>query len=190
MKKRTQFFLFALCPLIPLSSRFAYGLVISIALFWLYFFAILMRKLVKPFVPEKVRFWIELACLGFITTLFITILKAIYPVLVISCEFYIYLAIFSCMLQGIGDSLASYPQTVFPLIPFILAFSAVRELFGFGGLSFPSYTGFIEIPILPQFPYYSVRFWGTTGGALILLGGICWFCNYLGHKLSLSEGKF
>ncbi|HHU36161.1 MAG TPA: hypothetical protein GXZ47_02915 [Treponema sp.] len=173
MKKKLSLFLFSLCPLIPATSRFAYALIFSAAILFYYGAGILFRELVKKLDSQSFGQLLELVGLAGTAALFFGILNGVYPLLALSLELYIYLSAFSYLLlisitmdHGTSDSFS--PIILF--IPLLLLFSAIREIFGLGTISFPVYSGFIEFTLIPPRNSLIFRFLGTGGGALMLTG--------------------
>lgn len=173
MKNKHSLFLFSLCPLIPATSRFAYALIFSVAILFYYGSGILFRELVKKFNSQSLGRFLELIGLAGTAALFYGILNGVYPLLALSLELYIYLSAFSYLLlisitMNHGNSDSFSPIILF--IPFLLLFSAVREVVGLGTISFPAYSGFIEFVLIPSSNSMIFRFLGTGGGALMLTG--------------------
>jgi Na+-translocating ferredoxin:NAD+ oxidoreductase RnfE subunit len=190
MKKNSFVFLFALCPLIPASVRLSYGIILCCAFIWLFLTGLLFREIVRKINPGNAGPYIELVCIAGSATLFNLVLQWMFPVLFLSLDFYVYLTAFSFILLVSIDFGSLKNRSLNPVVPFIpvlLVFSAIRELMGFGTLSFPVRTGFMEIVILPDFSRYGLGFWGTAGGAFILLGMVAWLSKFLRRKASLSE---
>ncbi len=173
MKNKLSIFLFALCPLIPATSRFAYGLIFSIAILLYYGAGILLRELVKHVDDGPLGQILELSGLAGTAALCYGILGGVYPLLALSLELYIYLSAFSVILlisisstAGNSDSFA--PVIIF--IPLLILFSLIREILGLGTISLPVYSGFFEITVIPQDNPWITRIVGTGAGALILAG--------------------
>ena len=182
MKKNSLIFLFALCPLIPAASHFAYGLVLSADIAWLFLSGLLFSELVKKIAPGEAGPYIELVCLGASATVFLLVLQGIFPVLSVSLGLYVYITAFSYVLLSSIDSFSLHDRKFLPVVPFIpvlLVFSLCREILGFGTVSLPLPSGMLEITVVPGFAEYGIGFWGTAGGALILLGIFSWLAKYL-----------
>lgn len=173
MKNKLSIFLFALCPLIPATSRFAYGLIFSVAILFYYGSGILLRELVKRVDDGPLGQVLELSGLAGTAALFYGILGGVYPLLALSLELYIYLSAFSVILlisltsKSINSDSFS-PVVIF--IPLLIAFSLIREVLGLGTISIPVYSGFLEITVIPPDNPWITRIIGTGGGALILAG--------------------
>ncbi len=187
MKPGNIFFLFALFPLIPASSTLAYGIVISIAIVWYFLSGILCKRLVSMIDAGPAGIVAELVCLGGSASLFLCFLRAFSPLIAVSLSLYAILSGFTFVLLVSIDrfpEISGFQIPVLRFIPFYLLFSALRELLSFGSLSVPVRSGTMTFPILPAFDSYRLGFWGTTGGALILLGLIAWLAKYLNRRIS------
>lgn len=173
MKNKQSLFLFSLCPLIPATSRFAYALVFSAAILFYYGAGLLLRELVKRLTVGPFAQVFELSGLAGTAALFIGILAGVYPLLALSLELYIYLSAFSYLLLvsiNTSNRNADSFSPVILFIPVLVLFTAVREVLGLGTISLPSFTGLLEITIIPSGNSLILRVLGTGGGALILTG--------------------
>lgn len=185
MKKNTIVFLIALCPLIPAASRFSYGLVLCFALIWLFVSGVIFRELIKLIVPGESWLFFELVCLGGSASVFFLVLQGFYPILSLSLDIYIYFIAFSLVLVTSIERFSTSSQSFIPILyfcPMLLLFSVLREILGFGTISVPVASGFIEFSVLPYFEKYGLGFWGTNGGALILIGIFAWIVMVLNKK--------
>lgn len=187
MKKNPVIFLFALCPLVPVSARFGYALVMALALCWYFLTGIAFRELVKKLDLSSAGPTIELVALAFSATIYYLILRWMIPTLAVSLGLYVFVSAFSyLLLLGIdtfsSDSLESIPLLQF--VPTLIIFSVFRELLGFGTISLPVPEGLMIVPVLPGFASYGIRFWGTTSGAFILLGVLAWAAKYFHRRIS------
>ncbi len=190
MKKHTIVFLFALCPLIPAASRFSYGLILCFALIWLFLSGLLFRELIKKIVPDDAGFYLELVCIAASATVFYQVLEAVFPVLAVSLGLYIFISSFSYLVITSIDRFSADKESFLPIVsffPILLVFSLIREIFGFGTISFPVPSGFIEFTVLPYFEQYGLGFWGTAGGALILIGIFSWLVKYVNRRASIVK---
>ncbi len=190
MKKNAIIFLFALCPLIPVASHLAYGIILAADLIWLFFSGLLISELVKKISPGEAGPYIELTCLGASASIFFLVLQGLFPILSVSLGLYVYIVAFSYVLLSSIDSFSFHDWNFLPIVPFIpvlLLFSLVRELLGFGTISIPVRTGLFELRVLGEFAEYGIGFWGTAGGALILLGIFSWLAKYLRRKATTTK---
>jgi Na+-translocating ferredoxin:NAD+ oxidoreductase RnfE subunit len=187
MKKNTAVFLFALCPLVPAASNLAYGIVLAAACIWLLCWGLIFREIVRLINAGNAGPFVELACLAGSATLFNLLLQLFFPVLAISLSLYVYLSAFSCVLLVSIDNYSFNSGKfvpVFPFVPVLLGFSAFRELLGHGTISFPVPSGITHLDVFPAFEYWGIGFWGTSAGALILLGILVYAVTFIDRKAS------
>lgn len=187
MKKNTAVLLLALCPLVPAASRLAYGIILSLSIVWLFLLGIFFREVVRKIDAGKAGPYIELSCLAGSATVFTLLLQIFFPVLYVSLGFYVYLSAFSCVLLASIDLFSARDLKYLPVLPFIpllLFFSCVRELLGNGTISVPVFTGILELTVFPEFSYWGLGFWGTSGGAIILLGIFTWLAKFIQRRVS------
>lgn len=187
MKPANLFFLFALFPLIPGSATLAYGIVLSGAILWYFFTGILCKRLVILMEIGSAGTIAELTCLAASASMYLGLLRFIAPFFAVALSFQVILSAFAFVLLVSIDRFPGIRAVYAPVIrfiPFYLFFSAFRELLAFGSLSLPTRDGIWSIPILPSFEYYRLGFWGTTGGALILLGFITWFAKFMNRRVA------
>lgn len=191
MKRHSVIFLFALCPLIPAAVRLGYGLILCAAFIWIFLAGLLFREIVQKINPGEAGPYIELVCIGAAATLFNLVFQWLFPVIFVSLGFYVYLTAFSFILLvsvDFGSLKKRSFNPVLPFIPLLLAFSAIRELLGYGTLSVPTRNGIAEVTILPSFSLYGLGFWGTAAGAFILLGIIAWLSRVI-QRASAAKGR-
>ena len=187
MKKNSVIFLFALCPLVPVSSRLAYAIVMAVALCWFFVLGVAFRELVRKLDISTAGPTVELVSLAFSATVFYLALQWLSPVISISLGLYVFLSAFSYLiLFGIDtfspNSLESIPLVRF--VPMMVFFSIARELLGFGSISLPSPSGLLIVSVFPGLASHCIGFWRTTGGAFVLLGIIAWAVKYLHRRIS------
>ncbi len=185
MKKKQEslIFIFGMCPLIPASSNFAYGLVMAVMVWLVFFSGILGQFLAKTFeVKKNSKFFISVFVIS-LTTVFNFLLQGIFPLLQGAIQLYIYILSFSYIIfLCLEDYYSNVESLEFPATYSILflIISALRELFAFGSLSLPSTSCFISFKLLFFLENPPFRFFGSTAGAFILLGIALWI--YLSKK--------
>jgi Na+-translocating ferredoxin:NAD+ oxidoreductase RnfE subunit len=187
MKKKPAIFLFALCPLVPAASRLSYGIVLSLAMLWILLWGFLFREIVRRMNAGKAGLYIEFTCLAGSATVFTALLRLFSPVLALSLGLYVFLAAFSGILLVSIDffSVKGKPfLPALPFVPFLALFSCIREILGTGTVSFPTPDGMTEIPVIPAFETCGLGFWGTSCGALILLGIFAWIVKFSRRRIA------
>lgn len=177
MRKNSIVFVLGLCPLAVTSSHFAYGILMSISV-WVIFFSGLLAEFLGELLSVSKQEKLFKNIFSFsLVMIYTAIMRILFPVLFISLEFYIYLSAFSYIIYVSIHDYYTYAEAIeMPLIYslLILSLSLVRELCAFGSVSFPSISGlavfniFKTIGVTPP-----LRFLGTTAGAIIVLGIFC-----------------
>lgn len=187
MKKNNGLFLFSLCPLIPATSRLAYGLVLTVVILVFYGAGLLFRELIRRMRPGTAGPAIELLCLACTAMLLTVTLEGLYPIIAIAITPYIYVSAFSFIVLVSVDSFSLRSRQRPPILPFIptlMVFSALREMVGNGTVSLPSAAGIVEFSLLqPGTDFKIIAFWGTAGGALVLAGVCSWLYRVLVSRI-------
>lgn len=187
MKRGNVLFLFALFPLVPASNTLANAIVLSVALVWFYLTGLLLRYLVERSDLQKAGPVAELTCLAGSAAVFLEVLSFISPLLALTLSFHVVLSAFAFLLLVSIDKFSAEDALSAPVlrfIPFYIAFSVIRELLAFGTISVPARNGTLFVTVLGSFESYRLGFWGTTGGALIMLGAVTWITKYVNRRIS------
>lgn len=185
MKNNTVAFLFALCPLVPAAVRLSYGIVLTVAFLWFLLTGLGIRELVRKLRTGDAGPYIEMVGIAASATLFTLALQWLCPILSVSLGLYVYLTAFSFIILvsiDFGSLKNGSFIPVLPFIPMLLAFSAIRELLGFGTVSLPTQTGIFEFTVIPGFDFWGLGFWGTAAGAFFLLGIATWLIKFRQRK--------
>ena len=175
MANKSIIFFLGLCPIIPLAAHFAEGM-IFIAEFWLLFGAGIVSKMFIDYLKiGKTSQVVLYTGIMLAAALYAQVIGAVFPVIAVSVERYIYIAAFSYILI---ISLGMYNSSRYPLeLPVTYSFlvasvSLLREFVVFGTLSLPAPSGLFSITLLPfRLP---LKFWGSSAGVLMLLGIALW----------------
>ncbi len=188
MKKDQEslIFIFGMCPLIPASSNFAYGIVMAVMVWLVFFSGILGNLLVKIFKIQKAsKFFVSFFVIS-LTSVFNFLLQGMFPVIQGAIQLYIYILSFSYVIfLCLEDYYSNVESLEFPARYSILflIISAFRELFSFGAISLPAPSGFLSFKVLFFLENPPFRFFGSNAGALILLGIALWI------YLSIRDGS-
>lgn len=175
--KEFAIFTFGLCPLIPAASNFAYGIILSVSI-WVVFFSKIFTLSFTAMLDIKRygHIFSNIFTIGVIT-FFNFLLSSLFPVIHDAIKLYLYIFGVSYILFLSVQNYSEESESLdFPIMysVLILAVSLIRELFSFGTISFPIPSGFLMIR-LPYFSTYPLmRFIGTTAGSFILLGILSW----------------
>lgn len=190
MKKKAAVFLFSLCPLVPAASTLANGIVLSAAVVWLFVFGLAFREIIRRIAAGSAGPYLELTCLAGSATLFNIVLQLFFPLISVSLSLFAYLSAFSCVLLVSIDNYAYNSgkfAPVFGFIPVILCFSAMRELAGQGSVSLPTPSGIARFVVFPAFDRWGIGFWGTSAGALLMLGTLVCAVTFMDRRESAKK---
>ena len=176
MKKNSLVFIAGLSPLIPCSSRFGYGLLIALEVWFLFFASILANKVSEMLAVKKSSFAFNLLFVVACASLYSVIVSALFPIAEFTRRFYIFFTSFSYILfLCVTDYRENYQS--FSLISFysvfIILFSLLRELLLQGSLSFLIPTGFFVFRLIPE-KLLIFTFLGSQIGTFFLLAIIVW----------------
>lgn len=186
VKNKTMIpFMFGLCPLIPVSSNFAYGFIFACCV-WVLFFSGLLAEIIAGLLEMNKCKTVFIKTFIAAASAFLNfLLQGLFPIVQGSLQLFIYILGFSyIILLSLENYYADAESLSFPAVYSILALilSALRELFAFGSLSLPVPSGFLTL----AFPYFSenppMRFLGTTAGAFVLSALSAWLFFSIKHN--------
>lgn len=175
--KKLMVFVLGLCPIIPAASNFAYGIVLAVLL-WVIFFLGLLGNYAGKLMDIN-RFNSVFVSIFMITgtALVNAFLEGVLPIIHGPLQVYTYILTFSYIVflglkQYYEDSESLDVPIWYSVL--ILILSALREFFAFGSISFPVSSGFLSLrlPFFSDYPPF--RFLGTAAGAFIILALIIW----------------
>ncbi len=176
-------FIFGMCPLIPASSNFAYGIIMAVMVWLVFFSGILARLVAKSLEMQKsANIFISLFVI-LMATIFNFLLQGIFPIMQGALQLYIYILSFSYIIfLCLQDYYSNVESLEFPASysVLLLVISLFRELFAFGSISIPLPSEFFSFKVLFFFEQAPFRFLGSNAGALIMLGIGLWL--YLSKK--------
>lgn len=192
----------SLCPVIPATTRLGYGIYLAVGILWIFFFSVISRFLSKQMRVESISTLVEAVIVLSSVILYEQIASFFMPVVVNTLSLFLYLEAFISILMmtvctreyGVSrngsfrEVFLEYFFVAFRFIIFILLFSLVRELVGFGTFSVPNTTGIYVIQLIPGVSASLFRYLVSTGGGLLLAGvSICLSRVFTG-KLASYEG--
>ena len=183
----------ALVMLIPVPSRFAYGLVLLIEFVFLIVLGILFRALLAKIKIEE--FQNSLVPVAMITSaiIFRQLLILISPQMAFTLGYILYLPPVSAYLLGLladeksasvyGDIKKNLRILISIFIPIIIVF-IFRDLVGYGTLTLPSHNGLFVMHIIPQTAdlHPVTVFFASIPGAFISLALCIFIINRFGLK--------
>lgn len=171
-----------LCPLVPGTGRFAYGLYLAMALIFILFFAIISRFLILKSGFRETEHYVTLLFVISGAVVFHKLMSFFLPVLAYTLEFYVYLSAFSGLILFFlfskeseaafaGDFKEILGEGLFVSLRFFilfLLFGALREIAGYGSLSVPVFSGIKAVSLFSVVDYPLFKFAASTGGGLVV----------------------
>lgn len=188
--------LLGLCPALGVSTMVSNSLGMGGGVIFVLLGSNIMVSLLKNFIPQKVRIPSYIVIIASFVTIVEMIMRAYAPSLYDSLGVFVPLIVVNCVILGRAEAFAnrntlgaSILDALGMGVGFTLGLSLialVREVFGAGTITlFPigSWDGIFKIPGLVTAP---VRVIGLAAGALLVLGYLKGFLNYL----TIKRGKF
>ena len=167
--------------IIMASSRFAFALVCSGALLWVYGLSALIYSSARPILPSKGRMVILLFLSSFLSGLFAILTSLLNPLLILGTGFFLFLIPPWCLGSGFFESAESAEPfeavsrallEAITLSGFILALALIREPLGIGTISIPgSVQGIVELfGGRDADAFVPARILSVSAGGFLLLG--------------------
>ncbi|MDR2194856.1 MAG: hypothetical protein LBP19_10430 [Treponema sp.] len=165
------------------SSRLSFGIVIAVALVWVYVLTALSIFAARPLLPYEGKIIVVAFLSAFIMAIFLFVIWFISPLLTIELVYVILLVPVSFLGRFPLEKMEplNISETVFETASeacvtgsIIIALSLIREPLGFMTLSLPGGAqGFIELfNASDKTDFFPIRTLATISGALLLLGYI------------------
>ena len=182
------------------SGRFAYALICSCALIWVYGLSALIFSNARAILPGRGSMVVLLFLSSFLCGIFMLLVSLLNPLLILGMGFLLILVPACCLGSGFFEaSKSEYPFEVFSralleaivLGAIILGFALIREPLGMGTLSFPGGAqGIVELFNSHEAdPVPLVRILSVSAGGLLLLGyGIALF-RYFRERIGSVPGE-
>jgi hypothetical protein len=172
--------------LVMASNRFAFALVVSGALVWVYGLSACCAHFLKAWFPRRGKHIIMIFVSAFSCSLYLLLLFLINPVLAMGTAFLILFTLPCCTGSGIvvrflsADPVEALLRALWEALTLgglILALALIREPLGFASLSLPGgVRGIVEIFKAEGEGFFPVRIISMSSGGLLLLGyGIALF---------------
>ncbi len=200
--KDTFFIISALCVLVPVTGRFAYGIIMAVALNWLMLWGTLMKVLIKKLDLKEFGSFALIIVLVSCVMLFSMLLSLFSPVLALAMGFSLYMTVFSAFIlgavfnpedkkiiqtSGVAAVLKQNMKKSALFSVLLLVFYFLRDILGYGTITLPVMSGLWEKNIIYWSSQQFSVFWGSTGGAYILLGVILGVCSLITRKTAIAR---
>ena len=187
-----------LCPTLGVSTQVANALGMSAGVLFVILGSNIFISLLKDFIPDKVRIPAYVVIIASFVTMVEMTMQAFMPPLYKNLGVYVPLIVVNCIILGRAEAFAKFNgvgRSVLDALGMgigfalsILLISLIREVFGAGTITiFPigNFDGVIRIPGLSSSP---ARVIGVASGALLLMGYLKGFFNWLSLRKK-GEGK-
>ena len=167
--------------IIMASGRFAFALICTGALVWVYGLSALIYANTRAFMPKQGKMTVLLFLTSFLSGVFLLLTGLLNPLLIFGTGFFVVLIPPCCLGSGFFEaSETEYPIEIFSralleavvLGAIILGFALVREPLGIGTLSFPGGSqGIVELFDSRDLKtFVPARILSVSAGGLLLLG--------------------
>ncbi len=197
MKKNEMYSYIAasLAILIPVQGRFAYGLILIIALNLFLIFGILVRKLLVKIQLQDFQSVITAVFLVSAAILYKQILIFYSPVNALVLGFSIYMTAAATYLTSflygntertLKDDIIFNMKKSRNYSILALVFFLFRDIFGYGTITFPVYSGLKSIVLIKSKSNFSFgTFWATIPGALFLFAMLIALFALINNKFNI-----
>ncbi len=194
-----------LCPTLAVSTQVINALGMGAGVIFVLLGSNIFVSLLKDFIPEKVRIPCYIVIIATFVTIVDLVMQAWMPELSKSLGVFVQLIVVNCIILGRAEVFANKNTTGKSVIDALgmgvgftlglLLISFIREVFGNGTITlFPieaiGFEGTIFVPGLSSLP---ARVIGLASGALLVMGLLQGFFNWIGPKIEkykqLKENK-
>lgn len=161
------------------STRFAFALICTGAIIWVFGLSALIYSCARSILPNRLRSIVLLFLSSFLCGIFMFLVSLLNPLLILGTGFFLILVPPCCLGSGFFEASESeYPVEVVSralleagvLGGIIIALSLIREPLGMGTLSFPGGAqGIMEFSGGAE-PFAPARILSMSAGGLLLLG--------------------
>lgn len=198
MKQNTLsvYLMASLSMLVPFPGRFAYGIVLVIAMYASMIFMTLFQNLIYKFSLESLLSALTAVFLITESVFFKQLLIMYSPVMALTLGFVIYIpAVASFFVMrlyrpNVSSIVADLSQNIrycggFSL--FSLCIFLFRDIFGYGTISFPSRTGIVQLVIFSSAEkVHAGSFWASMPGAVLLCGLVLYIISYADQSMKIA----
>mgnify|MGYP000990770829 CR=1 FL=1 len=184
-----------LAVLIPVPGRLAYGIILAFTFIVLFFSSILLNFLLDKYIELPIKWIITPLFFVFIVTVIQCLLSIFLPVLSMQISFVLYIQVFSFYMINIlkniqGSTLkerikSQLPQCIWYTVSALL-FSLIRDILGYGTITFPSSKGLYSIKLFSVQSFPLMNFFASIPGAAILSALILLFISLVKTKKEAS----
>ena len=190
-----------LCPTLAVSTQVINAIGMGAGVIFVLLGSNIFVSLLKDFIPEKVRIPCYIVIIATFVTIVDLVMQAWFPPLSKSLGVFVQLIVVNCVILGRAEAFANknnISKSVFDALGMgigftigLLLISIIREVFGAGTITLFAinsigFDGVIKLPGLSSLP---ARVVGLSSGALLVMGLLLGFFNWLGVKMEEFKNK-
>ena len=178
-----------LCPTLGVTTQVVNGIGMGLSVIFVLVFSNIFISLLKNIIPNSVRIPAYIVIIAAFVTIVEMVMHAFAPSIYKALGIFLPLIVVNCIILGRAEAFAnrnsvmdSFLDGIGMGVGFTLALTLIaliREMFGSGTITLfanGNFSGVIEIPLLYKYP---VRIMTLAAGALLLMGYLKAFFNYL-----------
>jgi electron transport complex protein RnfE len=188
-----------LCPTLAVSTQVVNAIGMGAAVIFVLLGTNIFVSLLKDFIPEKVRIPSYVVIIASFVTIVDLVMQGYAPALSRNLGVFVQLIVVNCIILGRAEAYAnrnSLSRSILDALGMgigftlgLLLISLIREVFGAGTITLfamGNFDGVIRIPWLSTYP---ARVIGLATGALLVMGYLKAFFNWLEQRPSKTVGS-
>ncbi len=185
-----------LCPTLGVTTQVVNGIGMGLSVIFVLVFSNIFISLLKNIIPNSVRIPAYIIIIAAFVTIVEMVMHAFAPSIYKALGIFLPLIVVNCIILGRAEAFAnrnsvldSFLDGIGMGVGFTLALTLIaliREMFGSGTITLfaiGNFSGVIEIPLLYKYP---VRIMTLAAGALLLMGYLKAFFNYLEKRKEVA----
>ncbi|NLA92001.1 MAG: electron transport complex subunit E [Spirochaetales bacterium] len=185
-----------LCPTLGVTTQVVNGIGMGLSVIFVLVFSNIFISLLKNIIPNSVRIPAYIVIIAAFVTIVEMVMHAFAPSIYKALGIFLPLIVVNCIILGRAEAFAnrnsvydSFLDGIGMGVGFTLALTLIaliREVFGSGTITLfaiGNFSGVIKIPLLYKYP---VRIMTLAAGALLLMGYLKAFFNYLEKRKEVA----
>lgn len=184
--------LLGLCPTLAVSTKVVNALGMGAGVIFVLLGSNIFVSLLKNFIPEKVRIPSYIVIIASFVTIVDLVMQAYAPSLSESLGVFVKLIVVNCIILGRAEAFANKNTLGSSILDALgmgigftlglLLISFIREVLGSGTITLFALGGFDGVIKLPGLYNAPVRIFSLSAGALLVLGFLLGFFNWIGSR--------
>ena len=168
-----------ICPTLAVTKTLESALGMGFALLFVLIFSNLIISIIKKIVPSEIRIPVYIVIIATLVTIIEMVMKAYFPSLASQLGIFLSLIVVNCIVLGRAEGFASKNNPLLSLVDAIgvglgflfaiVVISSIREILGYGTLTF---LGGRTLDFLPIYKFFGIEpseFFVSNPGAFIVL---------------------